>query len=155
MKKIIILTVLMTLLIVNSFSSIKVHEIEPWKNKNYQPLNSKDGIEFYYKFAECDIAETGSNLEEVILKVTNTTKNDLQISWDEERWYDETCYGCKENDKDNHFTVTLKAGESKEGSCETRDANTGLVIFSKYLNKPNTALFNKINIKNITSNILK
>ncbi len=150
MKKIVFFTALMTLLISSPFLSKSFGQIESWKNRNWQPLASGEGIEYYYKYDECDDAKTGDKIEEIIIKVTNTTNKNLQISWDLEKWYNETCFGCKESDTDNHFTITLKAGESVNGSCETRVSRKDLVIFSMYLNRENPTVFTKCNIKNIT-----
>ena len=150
MKKLVFLSLLIVLLISSSFSSDVFGQIASYKNRNYQPLNSKDGIEFYYKYQECVDAATGDKIEEIIIKVTNTTNKDIELSWDLETWYNETCFGCRENDN-NHFSISLKAGESKEGSCETRLTNKALIIFSMYLNRENKSVYTKCNLKNITT----
>ena len=154
MKKIVFLCMLMTILITISFSSYSQRTESPYKNKVWQPLNSKDGVEIYYKYEDCIDSKNGINQEQVILKVVNTTNNNIMLSWDLEKWHEEICDGCDPNGKDNHFTIKLKAGETIIGGCETRLLHKELIIFSMFLDKENSHLLSQFHIKNMVINIV-
>ena len=139
------------LFVLFSFSAFSQTTERPTEWKLYKEIS---GVQFYYKYSECNDYNQGFHREYVLLKLVNTTSTALSCEWDNEMWYAEKCTSCpdKEDQKRNpelHRKVDLIAGGFIEGNCSF-SGETTLKIFSKHLNYkvPHSELsgFNLINI---------
>lgn len=61
----------------------------------------------------------GFEYEYVVMKYTNLTNADINLSFNFEVWYDDFCNTCGESDHGSMRLVTIPANSSVEGSCST------------------------------------
>ncbi|MFZ4414134.1 MAG: hypothetical protein ACOYOV_13710 [Bacteroidales bacterium] len=123
-------------------------EQQPTK-KEWKLLFEKNGVQVYAIYEDCDDIINGIHQENAVLKFVNTTDRNLSIDWDLKIWYNGSCVNCDKNEKEHHFATHLKAGETKRGSCETRNINRELVIFSKFLNMENKSVLTNFELQNV------
>jgi hypothetical protein len=113
--------------------------------------SSEKGISFYSKTAECHIVQEGLHQEMLLLKLVNTTSNDVTVSFNLELWSDKIQMN-KESMDEFYYSIPLKAGESVEGKCEQLlNSPYRLEIFIKFLERdtraPIMTHFSIVNLK--------
>ena len=96
--------------------------------------NEKIKIEFQY--VECDYTQKetsfvgGFNREYVFLKITNLSNEKINIDWELELWYENTCYTCEQEGIENRINpIEINANETLIGGCIK---NNNLKIFSRF-----------------------
>lgn len=92
------------------------------------------GITISYRYADCNDAANGIQQQKVFLKFASAAAQDVKITFDRKLQYD----GQAISSGDHAYEVVLKAGETREGNCETRDK--AFYIFSKQLNTEGSVL---------------
>jgi len=112
-----------------------------------------DTVKIEYAYQNCEYTEQ-FNSEYVVLKITNTIKQNITVEWQEQLWFDDNCINCETVNKENRKQITIVSTSVSEGKC---NMNNSLRIFSKFtedLNKMpgvNTIIaltkFELINIK--------
>ncbi len=150
MKNYIIIFVM--LLIISNYTignQIRNNPEQQQIKKEWKLLFEKNGVEVFAIYENCDDIVNGIHQENAVLKFVNTTDKNLSIDWDLKIWYDGSCVNCDKNEKEHHFTLHLNAGETKRGSCETRNINRELVIFSKFLNMENKSVLTNFELQNV------
>ncbi len=113
--------------------------------------SSEKGISFYSKTAECHIVKEGLHQEMMLLKLVNTMKNDVTISFNVQIWSDKI-HMNKESMDEYYYSIPLKAGESMEGKCEQlMNSPYQLELFVRFLNMdtrgPIMTHFSIVNLK--------
>ena len=99
---------------------------------NWTTYYSDSEIKIEYQYTNCEYPER-FNQEFVILKITNLTNSDVNVSWYNESWYDKKCINCSNEKSDEAFSkVYLKANEEVLGNCIDQNC---LRIFSKFSDK--------------------
>ena len=99
---------------------------------NWTTYYSDSEIKIEYQYTNCEYPER-FNQEFVILKITNLTNNDINVSWYNESWYDKKCINCSDKKSDEDFNkVYVKANEKVLGNCIDQNS---LRIFSKFSDK--------------------
>jgi len=123
-------------------------------------LVEKDGVEVYQNSANCHDPSEGYNRRHVLLRFVNTTDQDVEVSWFIETWYDGNCSTCHEPEDPEHFrSITLKAGESTEGTCSVYEGPT-LKVFETFLTpegeklQDDVAELSEFNLNKLTVQIL-
>ena len=51
------------------------------------------------------------NQEYIILELTNKTNDQLEVSWNEERWYDNICSNCEQDTEEYRKTTMVDANQ--------------------------------------------
>ncbi len=92
-----------------------------------------DGVQLFYRFAECNLPSEGYYREKVLLKLVNITNLEKTVDWDVVLWYGPNCVNCDEANPEQHKTVVLAPGTTREATCEL-DKNFELKLFSRFLN---------------------
>ena len=99
---------------------------------NWTTYYSDSEVKIEYQYTNCEYPER-FNQEFVILKITNLTNNDINVSWYNESWYDKKCINCSDEKSDEDFNkVYLNANEEVLGNCIDQNS---LRIFSKFSDK--------------------
>ena len=148
MKKSLILFVLIAIISNFGFSGNPSVNNQAIKPKTWTLLMEKNGIQVFYKYADCNDLKNGVFQEMAYLKLVNTTNLNVSIEWDLKRWYDDKCVNCDSNNPEHHLSFKLNAGETKSGSCENRFEVRELSIFSKFLNMENKSVLTKFSLDN-------
>lgn len=81
-----------------------------------------------YIKVDCD-PNSGMDFQGVLLRFTNLTSNQLDLSWHLDLDYDGTCRTCGFNEYDR--TLTLAPNQIKEGDCNVK-TNRTLDLFVKF-----------------------
>lgn len=92
---------------------------------------SNNELTIEYKFVECD-PEMGFNKEQVLLKMTNHTADELKLDWHLLLSYNQDCKTCDFPDEYTYH-VFLKPNESKEGDCSIYSEAFEFKMFSRFL----------------------
>ena len=92
-----------------------------------------DGIQQYYKFEECNLPSEGYYRENVMLKLVNITSVEKTVDWDVVLWYGPNCINCDEANLEQHTTIVVLPGSTREGTCELEREHS-LKLFSRFLN---------------------
>ena len=79
--------------------------------------SSVDGVEIYTTESDC-YAKNIPDQKAIIIKLVNTTGQDLKVEWDRAIWYNDKLVTQNVADGENHMTVKVDANSVKEGSCE-------------------------------------
>ena len=110
----------------------------------YKELN---GVQVMYKVATRIDKHNGINADYIEIMLLNTTANKVQITWQNELWYDGKCHTCDQYNK-NEFkhSVTLNGSESLEGDCQTME-NQDLLIFINFNDKPDVRKLSDFELK--------
>lgn len=68
------------------------------------------------------VTTQGYDYDYMILKYTNLSNEEINLSFNFERWYNqEYCQGCVDGDQNTLRLITLPANSSIEGSCASVD----------------------------------
>jgi hypothetical protein len=111
------------LLITSLFLSLSVKAENP---NNWITYLDDANLLIEYQYQNCEYERFDE--EKILLKITNKIDKDIFLSWKEELWYDQDCINCNlENENELFKSITLKANQFKEGTCER---NNPLTIFS-------------------------
>lgn len=140
--------IFLTAILIIGFNSLTINAQETdWKL--YKETN---GVQVYQMTKECHDDANGLHQELILLKVINTTSQNMKVSWTLEAWYDNKCTTCHNpDDPEYQFSVKVNAGESVSGSCDISEGQT-LKIFKGFLNKENTAKLTKFELNNLKAN---
>lgn len=89
-------------------------------NKDWQYLETQEGVSFHVRKVECNVIEGKKPLIYTFLKLTNETNQDKIIHFNYGLQFKEGCSGC---DNDSEFTVDLilPAMSQVEGDCEFKN----------------------------------
>lgn len=77
-----------------------------------------DGVEIYTTEADC-FAKNIPDQKAIIVKVVNTTAQDITIEWDKAIWYNDEPVKTNITDDEMHYTVNVKQNSTQEGTCDT------------------------------------
>ena len=125
---------------------------------------SEDDWVFYFENDKCIIKYKKQNCEYedffnqdyIILELTNKTNDQLEVSWNEERWYDNICSNCEQDTEEYRKTTMIDANQILVGQC---NFHSNLKIFSNFSEKledmpgvNRIVRLTKFELKNITIN---
>jgi hypothetical protein len=114
--------------------SIFIFSVTSFSQSNDWELYSEtNGVMIYTKYTECHYESDGIHREYVLIKLLNTTNQNMQVDFDYKTWFNGKCFNCNSDSPEFHRTVDLPAGETTEGVCDYTVQN-GLKLFSKHLN---------------------
>lgn len=117
-------------------------------NKEWEILKSLKEVEIRYRYDECSLPSQGTHYENVYLQFINKTSEKIIVTWKNEYWYDEKCYGCDNTSSEFEKSITLDPFETAEGKC-AMDTKKQLVILSKMLDLENQSVLTNFNLKDI------
>ena len=114
---------------------------------NWELYKNVDGVNIYTKLVECDEPSIPGQ-KAYILKVENTTTQDLQIEWDASYWFNDVQVMSGVAEGENHFVLNVKNMNSIEGECATpRGALYFFVDFTVFDSETKLTNFELENIK--------
>lgn len=119
------------------------------KSNNWQSLIKNELVTINYVYADCHDIVNGIHHENVYLQVINLSPTKVKITWNEQLWYNDKCYGCGD-DPDGEFkkTLILDSKETKTGLC-SKSSLKELRIFSKMLDFNTKEVLSNFNISNL------
>tara|TARA_B100000902_G_scaffold97111_1_gene99725 strand:+ start:434 stop:886 length:453 start_codon:yes stop_codon:yes gene_type:complete len=142
---------ILTLTIILALSALQA--ISSTENKNFEVYFENDKIKIEYKLVNCEYADF-FNQEFVIIQVTNKLNKKISVEWMEERWYDDNCNNCEQEDDEYRKKTIIDANETVLGEC---NFHSNLKIFSKFTDKlkdmpgvKKITTLTKFELKNIT-----
>ena len=87
-----------------------------------------DTIKIEYTYQNCEYTEQ-FNSEYVVLKITNTTNQNITVEWQEQLWLDDNCINCELDSPEFRKEIKINANHTASGDCKT---SNNLRIFSKF-----------------------
>lgn len=117
---------------------------------DWQLDQTVDGVQVYLKKVECKDEKNGIFKEIIMVKLVNTTQQDIKLEWDMEFWYDGECHTCDPAvDGEYKYVVDLAPGEALEGNC-TPESLIQLRWYVRFLNYdhiPKLSAYEMANLK--------
>ncbi|MEX1002005.1 MAG: hypothetical protein WDZ35_07810 [Crocinitomicaceae bacterium] len=123
------------------FSTLAVAQDTEW-----ELYATVDGVEIYTRSVDC-YAKNIPDQKAVIIKVVNTTGEQLNIEWDEAIWYNGEPVKENATDDENHYTISLPPNKSVEGECET--PRGALYIYKDFITYETDVKLTKFELQNI------
>ena len=153
MKKIKQIAVVSVILLFYLFSANKVLadnqkiNVGTITDNEYHLYKEINGVQFFYKIATRIDKHNGINADYVEIMLLNTTSNKVQITWQNELWFDGKCQTCEQfNKKEYQHKIVLNGSESLEGDCVSRE-NKDLLIFVNFNDKPDVPKLSDFELK--------
>ncbi len=87
-----------------------------------------------YKEIDCQVSQTDINKKLLVFRMSNLTSKKIEVNWNNELHYGDRCLNCDGNSKELNHAITLEAGQTIEGSCDSKSGTnaSALVIFKKF-----------------------
>lgn len=144
---------LLTLLGLTSFISVNAQALVERSNE-WKTVFENTQIQILAKYGNCEIIEEGFFAEYIYLKAVNKTDRPVELSWYNDVYFENIgCTTCNRVNSEPKNSITLEANGSKQGECAL-GYNNGLKVFTKSLRSTNNRTFNKLELSEITTNIL-
>lgn len=106
------------------FNSYSYSQSNDWKL-----LTSENGINIYTQKAFCDLEGAPNQFEYLLFKAENTSTSELEFDIQFEIHFEEGCNGCQ-GTEETGTRITLKAGDSIEGSCSNLENKLSYFILN-------------------------
>ncbi|MBD3637484.1 MAG: hypothetical protein HUJ25_09040 [Crocinitomicaceae bacterium] len=121
------------------------------ENSSWQLYSSVDGVEIYTMETDC-YAQNIPDQKAILIKVVNTSSEDVRVEWDLLVWYNGELVKRDVSDKENHFTVEVRANSTEIGSCDV--PRGALYIYKDFITYETDTKLTDFELKNIqvTSN---
>jgi hypothetical protein len=116
---------------------------------DWKEFNEMNGVVFSQKVVEYHDDINDQHKEYYLVRVTNTTEEEMEINTKKTIWYDGECFNCKSDNPEHMMSFSLDAGEEITGDPVNR-LNDQLVIFKKFLNYPKIKEVTKFEFQNLT-----
>jgi hypothetical protein len=95
----------------------------------WTPLKSFDNVLIEYRFITCE-ATVGYDKEIIQLRITNTTSENIELSWHMYLYYNGICKTC-DYPYEYKYSLSLTPNQVLSGDCAL-DSDHQLKIFSKF-----------------------
>lgn len=86
-------------------------------SNEWKLYTAQDGVEVFMKKQTCDDPANGVYLEYVLIKVTNTNDQDVQVSWIPHPYHDNKPAFDSNSDDERTASFEIAAGATIEGTC--------------------------------------
>lgn len=120
-----------------------------YRSAEWVHLETTDGVEIFYKYADCNDRVNGMNFEYLQFKFVNNTTKQKHLKWNYELYYDNRCVSC--GDAEEH-TVSLNLAPDQVYASDCENYNTDKIgVFSRALDAKAERL-TKFKLANLTVN---
>lgn len=118
------------------------------QSNNWSPCKDLGTVVVEQQTVQCTYPNSDVTAEYIFLRLTNTTNQEVHISFRIDTYFDGSCRTC--GNYEYGFSFTIPANGSIEPTCAFNSANDKLAVFVKNVNRPNYASFDKFEINNVT-----
>lgn len=141
------LSLMLVTLLSTVFSSTYAQEWNLYK--------SQGGVDFFYAYADCEM-QKGFDQRRMLFKYVNNTNHSVQISFDQEIYYNGSCMNCDQVGlPEYHQSFELDANEVRQGTCDLYEQQSNYLMV-KFLNVANRqAVLTQFELRNINVNPMK
>lgn len=116
---------------------------------NWAVLKIEGPLKIEVKKFDCLNPNSGIDKQEIYLKFTNLSNQEIDFEWEYDLTYGDFCYNCDGNNSEMKQTFHLEPNSSIGGECGVRTREK-LSMFVQFLNTPNDGVLTSYTIKNIT-----
>jgi len=116
--------------------------------KTYKEAN---GVIFSYKVIEYHDNHYDQHKEFFVLRITNTNDVAMHIHARKVLWYDGKCFNCNTESDEYTYDYTIQPGDEVTGVPMGKKGRK-LVIFKRFLNKPEIPEVTKFEFENLIVN---
>ncbi len=149
LKLAIIFTVVLS---INAFSQKDSKEFTDFNVSEWTIIEQVNGVDISYKVEDIHDLHNGIHAQFIFIQATNTTTEKMSIHWSNVVWVDNN--KIVNNSSENDVNLTIEAGNSIEGTYDSRSKNPNLLFQIKFLNYTDKAELTKFVLKQITVNPL-
>ena len=97
-----------------TFAQRTSEDLSDWKL--YKEIS---GLQIYSKEIGCHDNHNGIHEKYIVFQFINSTSEEMEITWEQELWYDGKCFTCNRPSSDeNLYKVNIAPSESVEGNCD-------------------------------------
>ena len=126
--------VYMIFMLISSFSFSQGKMNKDQLNESWQLLQESQGVKVFAKKQNHAIAPNQLPLEYILLKIENTSEQEMNVQFQLASIYTEGCVGC-DFVPETSFKKTLEKGQSIVGSCETSQPGMQVLVNNPNLKK--------------------
>lgn len=119
----------------------------PIQSENWYTLTSTPAYKIEYRSQYCERLEDDLDRNNLIVRITNLSNNDLQIEYFNDLYYNDKCLTCNSESEEVKTSVRIKAGQSVEGHCD--DTNSSLRHFINFTEIENQSVLTKFDVRQI------
>ncbi|MGM0650863.1 MAG: hypothetical protein ACQES1_10210 [Bacteroidota bacterium] len=116
---------------------------------DWKDFEEQNGVVFSQKVVEYHDNINDQHKEFYLVRITNTTNENMRIQAKRTLWYDGKCFNCEADDDEYKLDIKLPAGEEITGD-PVKNRNNALVIFKKFLKYPDIKEVTKFEFQNLT-----
>jgi len=114
----------------------------------WNTYNETSQLKIEYKVVDCTYNSNGLAQRNVLLRYTNKTSNQLDVSWYLELYFDGQCQNCNSSSSEYDFSITLAPNASFEGACDLQH-RYNRKLFVKHTNLPNNSELTNFQLTNL------
>lgn len=131
------------------FGLTAICQINVPKTSDWKLIFEDEKVQLFSKYSDCEFVEDGIYVQYVLLKASNKTSQDLNLSWFNDVYYlGRGCSNCDHQNAEAANSVVIKANNSVEGVC-AQGLNIGLRVFSKWTRSENIKELEKLVITDL------
>lgn len=116
------------------------------QDTEWKLYSSVDGVEIYTMESDC-YAKNIPDQKAIIIKVVNTTGQNVAVEWDKVIWYNDELVTKNVSDGENHMKVEVAKNSSEEGNCEVPYG--ALYIYKDFITYKTDTKLSKFELQNI------
>ena len=124
--------------------------LHSYGQNEWKLVNEKDGVSFYQKTVECADVQENFFQNSVLLKIENSNKKAVRVTWQNHTFYNGECADCESL---KHINIGGK--DSKEGDCNIYSAQNQLRIFHSWTKKDNEVVLDDFKVNVIAIETIK
>ncbi|MBD3637482.1 MAG: hypothetical protein HUJ25_09030 [Crocinitomicaceae bacterium] len=113
----------------------------------WQLYASVDGVDIYTKETDCNARNIPAQ-KAIIIKIVNTTDENLIVEWDRAIWYNGELVTENISDDENHIIVEIDKNSTQEGTCEV--PRGALYLYKDFITYDTDTKLTNFELQNLT-----
>lgn len=91
-------------------------------DQDWQVYFENDLVRIEMNTFRCTSLQNGTDNNYILLRISNKTHENIEVSYLKETWYDGVCSNCNSSSPEHANTLVLSPEEIKEGNCDSEQA---------------------------------
>jgi hypothetical protein len=121
-------------------------------SNSWNTYSETNQLKIEYKVVDCTYNSNGLAQRNVLLKYTNKTGNQLDVSWSLDLYYNGQCSTCNLTSGEYDFSITLAPNGAYEGACDLQHRNDRK-LFVRHTNLSNNSELTNFQLANLQVNM--
>ena len=121
-------------------------------SNSWNTYSETNQLKIEYKVVDCTYNSDGLAQRNVLLKYTNKTGNQLDVSWSLELYFDGQCQTCNITSGEYDFAISLSPNSTYEGACNL-EHQYDRKLFVRHTNLSNNMELTNFQLANLQVNM--